>query len=129
MYYNVEKKKFVAPVDVLMDLNILSKKDYEGWRNGKIEYLEKVCKVNLKKLNGILTEMRNYANENNLKSSWTYYHRWGKNKKQKLRFSKSNNEHMENFYATHYVMKEELNEDLVCRKFRRTANDGKIMLM
>lgn len=112
MYYNVKKKKFVAPIDVLMDLNILSKKDYENWRNGKIEYLERVCKVNLKKLNNILKEMRHYANKNNLKPSWTYYHRWGKNKKQKLRFSKSNNEHMENIYSTHYVMQIEKNINL-----------------
>lgn len=104
MYHNVKKKKFVAPIDVLMDLEILSKKDYKNWRNGKVDYLERVCRVNLKKLNDILKEMRSFANRNNLKPSWAYYHGWGKNKKQKLRFSKSNNEQVEIMYATHYVM-------------------------
>jgi hypothetical protein len=104
MYHNVKRKKFVAPVDVLMDLDILSEKDYENWRNGRVDYLERLCRVNLKKLNCILKEMRSYANKNNLKPSWTYYHGWGKNKKQKLRFSKSNNEHIEKLYATHYLI-------------------------
>ena len=50
MYHQLKRKGYATAVDVLMDLEILSKTDYELWRNGKVLYLEKVCKVNLKKL-------------------------------------------------------------------------------
>lgn len=103
MHNNIKKKKFVAAVDVLIDLGILSIKDYENWRYGKVEYLERLCRTNLKKLNEIIKEMRSYANKNNLKSSFTYYSGGGKNKNQKLRFSKSNSDHIEKIYSTHYV--------------------------
>lgn len=47
MYQNIRKKGWVSPVDVLLDIGILSKADYE------------------------------YADKNGLKSSWTFYHQWG----------------------------------------------------
>ena len=40
----IEKTGYVVPVQVLMDLNVLTKNDYENWTFGKTEYLEKVCK-------------------------------------------------------------------------------------
>jgi len=51
----------------------------------------------------IMKEIRTYAAKNNLKPSWTHYHQWGKNKNQKLQFSKSNDDKIEQNYATHYV--------------------------
>jgi hypothetical protein len=103
MYQNIQKKGFVAPVDVLMDIGVLSIKDYENWRFGKIAFLERECKVNLHMLSEVMREMRAYAKDNNLKPSWTYYHQWGKHKNRKLRFSKSNDEKIEYNYATHFV--------------------------
>ncbi len=75
MYHQCKDKGYATPVDVLLDLEILSKRDYEDWRLGKIPYLEKVCKVNLKKLSSILYEMSMYAKKNNLKES---YKRWAR---------------------------------------------------
>lgn len=111
MYHQCQKKGYVAVVDVLMDLEILSKKNYELWRNGKIPYLEKACQVNLKKLSAILHEMRVYARKSNLKPSFCVYKKWavkktsGQGKKPviKLRFSKSGSEDIEKWYATHFV--------------------------
>jgi len=104
MYNNIKKKGYVAPVDVLMDLEVHSKADHEGWRFGKVPYLEKVCKVNLKKLSDIMHEMRVYAQKNSLNPSFTYYHQWGKgDNKRKLRFSKTGDENIEQWYATHFV--------------------------
>lgn len=103
MYHNIRKKGYVAPVDVLMDIGVLTKQDYEDWRSGKITFLEKVCKVNLRALSGIMKEMRIYAAKNNLKPSWSYYHQWGKHKDRKLQFSKLNDEKIEHSYATHFV--------------------------
>ena len=111
MYHQLKRKGYATAVDVLMDLEILSKTDYELWRNGKVLYLEKVCKVNLKKLSTILHEMRVYAKKGNLKLSPCVYKKWafkkkngqGKNPVIKLRFSKSGSEDIEKWYATHFV--------------------------
>ena len=45
----------------LMDMQILSKEDYERWRNGQVPYLEKLCHINLKKLASVLDEMKRYS--------------------------------------------------------------------
>ena len=103
MYQNIRKKGYAAPVDVLMDISVLSKKDYEDWRFDRVVFLEKVCKADLRALSEIMKEMRAYAEKNNLKPSWTHYHQWGKYKDRKLRFSKSNDEQIEHSYATHFV--------------------------
>ena len=111
MYQQLKKRGYATAVNVLMDLGILSKTDYELWRNGKVLYLEKVCKVNLKKLSTILHEMRVYAKNGNLKPSFCVYKRWAVKKKNgqgkkpviKLRFSKSGSEDIEKQYAIHFV--------------------------
>jgi hypothetical protein len=103
MHQNIKKKGYVAPVDVLMDIGVLSKKDYEDWRFGKVDYLERVCRTNLRMLSDIMKKVRAYATKNQLKPSWTCYHQWGKNKDRRLRFSKSKDEKIEKHYATHFI--------------------------
>jgi len=111
IYTLLKEKGFVASVDVLRAVGVLSNADYERWRRGEVDYLERVCKINLSKLSKIHAEIRTYAKRNNLKVSWTFYNQWkngkskGKatNKARKLRFSKSGNENIENQYATHYI--------------------------
>jgi len=103
IYQNIKNKGFVAPIDVLMDIGVLYKEDYENWRFGRVCYLEKVCQVNLKKLSIIMKEIRKYAINNNLKSSYTYYRQWGCKKKIQLRFSKSYDEGIERNYSTHFL--------------------------
>lgn len=103
MYHTISKNGFVTPVDVLIEVEVLSKIDYENWRNGRVPYLEKVCKVNLHKLATIMKEMRSYAKMHNLKPSYTAYYKWGKGKKIKLRFSISGDENIECSYSTHFV--------------------------
>jgi hypothetical protein len=88
-----------------MDLGYLSKADYERWLAGGVDYLERLCKVNLSKLSYIMGEVRAYARKNNLKPSFTFYKRRGRKGKLaiKLRFSKFGDENVERGYATHYV--------------------------
>ena len=86
-----------------MKLEYLSEKDYENWRFGKVEYLEKVCGVNLRKLSTINKTIKEISGQWNLKKSWTAYNKYGKGKKIRLRFSKSGNEQIEQAYATHYL--------------------------
>lgn len=105
VYQQVKARGYAAPVDVLMDLKYLSKYDYERWRNGQVDYLERVCKCNLKKLQYVLEQMKSYGKKTGLKESFTYYKRWGRRGQEpiKLRFTKTGNEYLEERYATHLV--------------------------
>ena len=104
----IEEKGYLTSIDVLLKLDYLSEKDYENWRFGKVEYLEKVCGVNLKKLSTINKTIREISGQWNLKKSWTAYNKYGKGKKIRLRFSKSGNEQIEQAYATHYINTEKV---------------------
>lgn len=107
MYQQILKNGYTTTVQVLMDLQILSKNDYEKWRFGRVDYLERVCKINLSRLKFILRTMKEYGKKQGLKKSFTYYKKWGSKGKDtiKLRFSKSGNESVEKSYATHFVKK------------------------
>lgn len=99
----LKEKKYVSVVDLLIKLNYLSKQDYEKWRFGKISFLEKVCKVNRSKLNFVSRQLNVVSSELNLRKSWTAYMKYGKGPKTKLRFSKSNDPTIEQWYSTHHV--------------------------
>jgi len=97
------EKGYISPVDLLMELEYLTQKSYTDWRHKRVPYLERVCKTNLSKLSTIMKELRKYAKDNNLRSSWTAYNKWGKGKKIRLQFSKTGNKNIEKAYATHYL--------------------------
>ena len=103
MYKLIKEKGVASPVEVLMEIGVLTKEKYEDWRFGRTSYLERVCQINLSKLSTINHEIRDYARKNDLKPSWTDYRKWGKGNRIKLRFSKSGDERIEQLYATHYV--------------------------
>lgn len=111
MYHQCQKRGYAAPVDVLLEVGVLPKQKYEGWRHGRVDYLERVCTVNLRKLSFIMHQLRVYAQKNNLKPSVTVYKQWAVKKKNgqghtpviRLRFSKSGDAEIEKWYATHYV--------------------------
>lgn len=97
----LKEKGFIAPIDVLLEIGVIDKKRFLDWKNGKVPYLERVCSGNLNKMNLILQTIEKLARDMKLKPSFTYYKRNGS--KNKLRFSKSNSDYLENKYATHYV--------------------------
>jgi hypothetical protein len=100
----VYEKKVISPVAVLLGAGILSPKDLEDWRFGRVPYLEKVCRANLSAMSFIMKEIKTFADGAGLKPSQTGYVRWGtKGKKIPLRFSKSGDPKIEAAYATHYV--------------------------
>lgn len=103
MYHQCRIRGYAAPVDVMMDIGVLSKQKYEDWRFGRAAFLEGVCTVNLRKLSLVMHQMRSYAVKENLKASVCCYKRWGKHKTMSLRFSKSGNPDIEKWYATHFV--------------------------
>lgn len=99
----IEEKGYLSFIDVLLKLEYLSEKDFENWRFGKVEYLEKVCSANLKKISTINKTIKEISGQWKLKKFWTAYNKYGKGKKIRLRFSKSGNERIEQAYATHYL--------------------------
>ena len=98
-----QQRGYIAPVDVLMEIGVLIKQNYEAWRFGKVSYLEKACTCNLNKLTKILKQIYKYAQINGLKPSMSQYQLWGKKKGKELRFSKSGRPEVERKYATHFV--------------------------
>lgn len=57
----IDVKGYVSPVDVLLKTEILRRTDYEGWRFGRVPYLEKVCADNLSKLTLLMKEIKRYS--------------------------------------------------------------------
>ncbi len=111
MHQQIQQSGMAVPVLVLMDLGYLSASDFERWRFGEVDYLERVCKVNLHKLTYIMKQVRDYALHKGLKPSWTFYKQWGcEGKPNKLRFSKYGVEDVERGYATHYISAEWVDE-------------------
>ena len=110
MYQQCRQRGYAAPVDVLMDIGVLSKEKYNDWRFGRVPFLEAVCAANLAKLSFIMRTIRAYAQKQGLKPSFTCYKQWGMKIKGKrpvvlLRFSKSGNPDIEKQFSTHYVDK------------------------
>jgi hypothetical protein len=100
----LREKGYISPVDVLLAMGRLSKENYENWRFRRVPHLEKVLPGSLNKHALFCRELRIYARDHlKLKPSWTAYMSWGKGQKQRLRFTKYGQPHLEELYATHYV--------------------------
>ena len=116
MYHQCKARGYATPVDVLMDIGILTRQKYGEWRFGRVPFLEAVCNANLKKLSTVMHEIRVYAKEHHLKPSFCYYKRWGMKKKGRqghkavvpLRFSKSGSPEIERWYSTHFVDQQQI---------------------
>jgi hypothetical protein len=100
----LQSSNFVAPVELLMRMERLSKKHHEDWRFGRVPYLERVCAGNLSKLSDIVRILQHHAAAIGLRPSQTVYHKCGKGDKRiQLRFSKFGDPAVEAAYARHYV--------------------------
>ncbi len=93
--------KVVAPVDVLVGMNLLAPERLEDWRRGRVPYLEKVIDCNLTRLSRFLGILRFHAHDLRLMPSITVYARWGAGPKQRLRFTKTADPKLEEAYARH----------------------------
>mgnify|MGYP001823360700 CR=1 FL=1 len=97
------KGNVVAPVDVLVRMELLEPKRLEDWRRGRVPCLEKVIDCNLNHLSRLLRILRFYAHDMNLVPSATAYMRRGKGPKQRLQFTKTGYPRLEEAYARHFV--------------------------
>ncbi len=99
----LQRVKVVAPIDVLVEMDLLAPEHLDGWRRGKVPYLERVIRCNLTKLSRLLRILRFYAHDLKLAPSTTAYMRWGKGPKLRLRFTKTGDPKLEEAYARHFV--------------------------
>ena len=97
------KGKVVAPVDVLVRMDLLSSEKLEDWRRGRVLYLERVIQCNLTRLSRLLRILRFHAHDLKLAPSITVYMRWGSGPKQRLRFTKTGDPRLEEAYSRHFV--------------------------
>jgi hypothetical protein len=95
--------KVVAPVEVFVEMGLLTREHLEDWRLGRVPYLERVINCNLTRLARLLRILRFHAHDMKLKPSWTAYMGWGKGPKRRLRFTKTGDSKLEEVYATHFL--------------------------
>jgi len=100
----LSSEKYVTPIQVFQSMGLLEEKDIESWRKGQVPYLERVIGCNLHKASRILRILRFVAHDLNLKPSMTVYKRKVRGGKVLLRFTKSNDEKLEEAYARHFVV-------------------------
>jgi hypothetical protein len=93
----------VAPIDVFVHMDLLSKADVESWRFGRVPYLERVIRCSLGKTSRILRILRMHVHDLNMIPSHTAYVKWGKGPRTPLRFSKTGDRNLEEAYSRHFL--------------------------
>src|SRR5438093_39628 len=95
----VDAIKVVAPVDVLVRMDILAPKDLEDWRFGRVPYLERVIHGSLSRLSRLLRILGFHCHDLNMVPSHTAYVKLGKGPRTPLRFTKTREERLEKISA------------------------------
>jgi hypothetical protein len=88
--------KVVAPVDVLVVMDLLSREDLENWRQGRVPYLERVVRSNLTRLSRLLRILAFHAHDLSLVPSI------GSSDKRR-RFTKTGDPRVEKAYARRFT--------------------------
>ena len=99
----LRERGFVAPIELFIRMELLSPESLEGWRRGRIPYLERVIRCNLSKASRILRILRMHAHDLDLKPMLTVYKRWTKGPRTLLQFSKTGDRAVEDAYARHFL--------------------------
>jgi hypothetical protein len=94
------RQRFVAPVELFVEMNLLAATDLERWKRGQLPVLERVLRCNLTRAGRILRLLRFHAHDLKLKPSITVYQHRG----HRLRFSHSGEPKIEQAYSTHLVV-------------------------
>ena len=99
------KRKFVTAIDVLVGVGWLEPRRVDEWRQGRVDYLERVTVANLGKISTAMRSFRRWARRAGLKPSETAYVARTRDRRP-LRFSKSGDPGIERAYRTHWVSPE-----------------------
>ena len=95
----------VAPLEVLVRLEILEPAQVEIWRRGGLPYLERGIQSGLSRVGRFLRLIAEHSLSLGLSPVAGKYRRPGAGPKRRLRFSKRGDEQSEQAYATHFVRK------------------------
>jgi hypothetical protein len=95
-------RKYVTAIDVLVGLGWLRPPHVEQWRQGRIDYLERVTQADLRKVWRAMSVSRRWALDRGLKPSETAYVSRLRGRPP-LRFSKSGDAGLERAYRTHWI--------------------------
>ncbi len=93
----------VAPLDVLVRLEVIEESQVEAWRTGGLPYLERGITAGLSRVSRLLRLIREHCLTLGLTPKPGKYQRRGKGKKQPLRFSKRGDPESEQAYSVHFV--------------------------
>ena len=99
------ERKFVTSIDVLVGLGWLEPRRVDEWRQGRVDYLERVVIASLGKISTAMRAFRAWAQSRGLRPSETEYVARSRGR-QPLRFSKSGDAALERAYRTHWVSPE-----------------------
>jgi hypothetical protein len=99
----LESSAVVAPLDVLVRLEIVELAQVEAWRSGGLPYLERGITAGLSRVARFLRLIAEHSLALGLKPTAGRYVRRGKGPKRPLRFSKRGDPQSEKAYSTHFV--------------------------
>jgi hypothetical protein len=120
------ERQYVTAIDVLVGVGWLAPRRVDEWRQGRVDYLERVVEAGLGNISTAMRVFRRWGQQRGLKPSETGYvarSRGG----QPLRFSKSGDPSIERAYRTHWVSPELsgrgcfVTDGAVRRRVRRTV--------
>jgi hypothetical protein len=95
-------RNYVSAIDVLVGIGWLDPGAVQRWRQGQVDYLERVVQTNLSRISEAMKLFRSWATGKGLVASETAY--VARNPaRPTLRFSKSGNPKIEQLYRTHWV--------------------------
>ena len=109
------ERRVVTAIDVLTGLGWLPPVRVDEWRQGRVDYLERVVTASLHKISTAMRSFHKWARQQGLRPSETVYVARTRDRRP-LRFSKSGDAAIEGAYRTHWVSPE-----LSARKQKRLA--------
>jgi len=92
----------VRPIDVFMNMRLLSRENLERWYKGQVRCLEDVIGCSPAHAGRILRVLNKHAQQSNLRPSTTGYKQWG-GKRRPLKFTKWGDPNIEAAYARHFL--------------------------
>ena len=95
--------QYVSAIDILTGAGLLAPTHVESWRKGRIDFLERVIQVNLKKNSQSMAMFCHWALANGLQPSENRYVRRTRTGTVDLQFSKSRDPAIEKSYRMYYV--------------------------
>jgi hypothetical protein len=98
-------QNYVSSVDVLVGIGWLDPGAVKRWRQGQVDYLERVVQTNLSRISEAMKLFRSWATAKGLIPSETSYVARTPSR-QTLRFSKSGSPTIERLYRTHWLSSE-----------------------